>query len=635
MPATFRFPTPDTDVWVPETVLSDQMVGPRNRNNRRYEGVARLREGVGLEQAHADLNVAAARLATSYPGTNAEWTVTSLIPLRTAIVGDVDRALVVVLAVVGFILLIGCANLANLLLARGTARSAEMAIRRALGAGQLRIVRQLLTESIVLASVGAALGLALAIWGVRTILAFSADTLPRVEDIWIDGRVVAFGFLIALVTGVLFGLAPALRTAFAEPQQNLKGARGVAGRGQGALSALVIGEVGLAVVLVIGAGLMARSFLELRSVNPGFNPERVLMASLQMNLAGVPLPEWPGRIIRRRQEIVDRVAALPGVVSVGTIDAFPLHENVTGVSDFRRADGSGMPDGSPLRADFRLVHPDYFSAMGIPLVDGESLPHLRHDAPEDVPRNPFAGAAIPALVSNVAAQRFWPNQNPIGQVLQSAFGFRVLVSGVVGDVRHRKLAEEPAPTIYVSSTLSANILWTLVVRTSGDPSALAGAVRDVIRNLDRKQPILKIATANDVISESIAQDRFFTLLFLLFGGLALGLAAVGVYGVLAYSVGQRIPEIGVRMALGARTADVLRMVIGGGMRLVVTGVVIGALSSLLLTRALRSQLYGVSATDPLAFAVALAVLTGVALLACYIPARRATRIDPVHALRAE
>ena len=636
MPATFRFPTPDTDVWVPESVLSDQMVGPRNRNNRRYQGVARLREGVGLDQAHADLNVVAARLATAYPETNAQWSATTVLPLRTAIVGDVDRALVVVLAVVGFILLIGCANLANLLLARGTARSGEMAIRRALGAGQLRIVRQLLTESIVLALVGSALGLALAVWGVRTILAFSADTLPRVEDIWVDGRVVAFGFLVALVTGVLFGLVPALRTAFTEPQQHLKGARGVAGRGQGALSALVIAEVGLAVVLVIGAVLMARSFLALRGVNPGFNPQGVLMANLQMNLAGVPQSDWARHIITRRQEIVDRVAALPGVVSAGTIDAFPLHDNFGGAAEYWRADGSGMPDGSPLRPDVRIVHPDYFRAMGIPLLRGEALSEFTPDVSTGPPFSAFQDTPLPILVSEAAARRFWPDQNPLGQQLRSALGFGLaVVNGVVGDVRQRRLADEPVPTLYIPAMVSPGILWTLVVRTSGDPSALAGAVRDVIRNLDRKQPVLAIATANDVISESIAQDRFFTLLFLLFGGLALGLAAIGVYGVLAYSVGQRIPEIGVRMALGAGTGDVLRMVVGGGMRLVVTGVAIGALSSLLLTRALESQLYGVSTTDPLAFVVALVVLTAVALLACYLPARRATRVDPVAALRAE
>jgi putative ABC transport system permease protein len=497
-------------------------------------------------------------------------------------------------------------------------------------------VRQLLTESIVLALIGSALGLALAVWGVRTILAFSADTLPRVEDIWVDGRVVAFGFLVALVTGVLFGLVPALRTAFAEPQQDLKGTRGVAGRGHGVLSALVIAEVGLAVVLVIGAVLMARSFLALRGVNPGFNPQGVLMANLQMNLAGVPLSDWARHIITRRQEIVDRVAALPGVVSAGTIDAFPLHDNFGGASEYWRADGSGMPDGSPLRPDVRVVHPDYFRAMGIPLLRGEPLPDLTPDVSTGVPFSVFQDTPLPILVSEAAARRFWPDQNPLGQQLRSALGFGLaVVNGVVGDVRQRRLAEEPVPTIYIPAMVSPGIVWTLVVRTSGDPRALAGVVRDVIRNLDRKQPILAIATANDVISESIAQDRFFTLLFLLFGGLALGLAAIGVYGVLAYSVGQRIPEIGVRMALGAGTGDVLRMVVGGGMRLVTIGIALGALSSLLLTRVLGSLLFEVSATDPLAFVTALVVLAAVALLACYLPARRATQVDPVTALRAE
>jgi ABC-type antimicrobial peptide transport system permease subunit len=248
----------------------------------------------------------------------------------------------------------------------------------------------------------------------------------------------------------------------------------------------------------------------------------------------------------------------------------------------------------------------------------------------------FQDTPLPILVSEGAARRFWPDQNPLGQQLRSALGFGLaVVNGVVGDVRQRRLAEEPVPTIYIPAMVSAGIVWTLVVRTSGDSSVLAGAVRDVIRNLDRKQPILAIATANNVISESIARDRFFTLLFLLFGGLALGLAAIGVYGVLAYSVGQRIPEIGVRMALGAGTVDVLRMLVGGGMRLVVIGIALGTLASLLLTRALGSLLYEVSATDPLAYVMALAVLSAVALLACYLPARRASRTDPVTALRAE
>ncbi len=621
MPSSFRYPTPDTDVWVPESVLSNEALGPRVRDNRLFEGVARLEQGVSLEQAHADLNAVAARLSADYPQTNAEWSATTVVPLRTAIVGDVYRALVVVLAVVGFILLIGCTNLANLLLARGAARSGETAIRTALGASRMRIVRQFLTEGLVLSLLGGLLGLVVSVWGVKTVLALSAGTLPRVDDVRIDGRVIGFGLLLAVVTGLAFGLLPALRVAIAEPQNNLKGVRGAVGRGVRLRSTLVVAEVALAVVLVIGAGLMARSFLALRSVDPGFNPARVLTISMRLNLVGVPAPEIPDRLRRRREEIIERVAALPGVVEVGTINLFPLRDEGN-VFEYTRADGRGTQDGPPLRADTRYISSDYIRAMGIPLVRGELLP-------DQSPK----GAPTPMLVSETAARRFWPGKEPIGQMVRASWGPLLVVTGVVRDVRSLGLAEEPAPAVYLPQRIAPRLLATLAVRTAGDPLALAAPIRQAILELDPEQPIRSIATLRDVMSESIARDRFFTVLFGMFGGLALVLAAVGVYGVLAFSVGQRTQEIGVRIALGARAADVLRMVVGGGMLLVFIGVALGALSALVLTRVLKSQLYGVSATDPAAFAIAPAVLTAVALLACYVPARRATRIDPIAALR--
>jgi predicted permease len=623
MPSSFLYPTPDTDVWAPESVLSNDALGPRVRDNRLFEGVARLEQGVSLEQAHADLNAVAARLSAEHPQTNAAWIATTVVPLRTAIVGDVSRALVVVLSVVGFILLIGCANLANLLLARGAARSREIAIRTALGAGRMRIVRQLLTESLVLSLLGGLLGLVVSVWGVKTVLTLSAGTLPRLEDVSIDGRVIGFGLLLAVVTGLAFGLLPALRVALAEPQNNLKGARGAVGRGARLRSTLVVAEVALAVVLVIAAGLMARSFLALRSVDPGFNPERVLTVSMRLNLIGVSNAEIPDRLRRRREEIIERVAALPGVVQVGTINLFPLRDEGN-VFEYTRADGRVTQDGSPLRADTRYISPDYIRAMGIPLVRGEPLP-------DQSPK----GAPTPMLVSETATWRFWPGEDPIGQMLRASWGTLFVVTGVVRDVRSLALAEAPAPAVYLPQSIAPRLLATLAVRTAGDPLALAGPIRQAILGLDPEQPIRSIATLMDVMSESIARDRFFTVLFGMFGGLALVLAAVGVYGVLACSVGQRTQEIGVRMALGARAADVLRMVVGGGMLLVLTGVALGALSSLVLTRVLKSQLYGVSATDPAAFVMAPAVLTAVALMACYVPARRATRIDPIAALRDE
>jgi predicted permease len=620
MPANFRYPTADTDVWASESVLDDRAIGPRVRDNRVFEGVARLEQGVSVVQAQADLNAVAGRLAVEHPETNAAFGAATVTPLRTALVGNVDRALVVALAVVFVTLLIGCVNLANLLLARGAARSREIAIRVAVGAGRGRIIGQLLTESLVLALLGGVLGCVLSVWGVKTVLAMSAGMLPRVEDVRVDGRVIAFGFLLSVMTGLLFGLLPALRAGHAEPQRNLKDGRGTVGRGQRLRSGLVVAEVGLAVLLVISAGLMARSFLALRSVDPGFNPERVLTVSMQINLTGVPGPEAGAHLVRRRDEIIARVSTLPGVLAVGMINAFPLRDEGN-VFPYSRLDGSGRHDGSPVRAETRYVHPDYFRAMGIPLLQGDPLPDRLG-----------AGAPLPMLVSATAARRFWPSETPIGKVLDAGWA-RGIVIGVVGDVRQAGLAREAQPAFYFPQRVAPRLLATLVVRTAGEPLALATPIRQAIREVDPNQPIRVIAPLGDVVSESIGQDRFFTILFGIFGGLALVLAAVGVYGVLAYAVRQRTQEIGVRMALGACGADVVRLIVGGGMVLVVTGAGLGALLAWPLTRVLQSQLYGVSATDPLTFVMAPAALTAVALLACYFPARRATRIDPIAALR--
>jgi predicted permease len=622
-PASFRYPTPDTDAWIPESVLGLQAIGPRVRDNRIFEGIARLKPGRSLAQAQADLNAVAARLATQHPESNAEWNATSVVPLRTAIVGDVNTALLVMLSVVGFILLIACANLANLLLARGAGRAREIAIRTALGAGRMRIVRQLLTENIVLALFGGVLALLLTFWGVRAVLALSADTLPRVETVRIDARVIGFGLLLSIVTGLLFGLVPAMRVVLAGPQRDLRSGRGTVGHGHTVRNALVAAEVAMAVALVIGAGLMARSFLTLRSINPGFNPEQVLTVSLQLNLTGVPESGLAQHIFRRRQEIIDRVSTLPGVVHVGMINNFPLRDE-RNVFAYARTDGRGPADGSPLRADTRYINPDYIKAMGIALKRGEPLPPQR-----------TKGAPAPMLLSESAARRFFPGEEAVGQPMKASWGTSLLVVGVVADVRQSGLDEEPMPSVYLLQSTAPRLMATVVVRTQGDPLALAGPVRQVIRELDPNQPIRSVSTLRGVMSESVARDRFFTLLFGMFGGLALVLAAVGVYGVVAYAVGQRTKEIGMRIALGARSADVLRMVVKEGMMPVLVGIVIGGAASLLLTRALQTQLYGISTKDPVAFLIAPAVLLTAALLACYIPARRATRIDPMMALRNE
>jgi predicted permease len=622
LPATMRHPTPETHVWVPQTLVEPNMFsnGPPARGDRYLRAIGRLVPPADAAAAQQELAALSQELAATYPESNADWTGAVVVPLRTAITGDVDRALVIVLSVVGFILLIGCANLANLMLARGAARSREIAVRAALGASRARIVRQLLTESLALALIGGALGLLLSWWGVRSIVALSADTLPRVEDIRIDAAVVLFGLLIAALTAALFGLLPALRLARTNPQQDLRGGRGSIGGDAGRLrSALVVAEVALAVLLVVGAGLMARSFLALRSVDPGFRPEQVLTVDLQLNLAGVPEPEMSSFLVQRRELILERVRALPGVTEAGMINVFPLRDG-TFSHEYTRAGATTEP---AVFADTRYVDPGYLATMGIPLLRGEPLPDQLS-----------GGAPVPVLMSESAARRLWPDEDPVGRLINVPWGTSVVI-GIVGDVRQVGLAEAPAPAVYFPQLIAPRLLATLVVRTQGDPLALAAPIRDVIREIDPNQPIRAIQPLRAVMGESIARDRFFTLLFAVFGGLALVLAAVGIYGVLAYTVRQRTQEIGVRMALGARAADVLRMVVGAGMKLVALGIAIGGLAALGLGRVLVSQLYGVTPTDPAAFAGSIAFLALIALVAVSVPARRAMRVPPMTALRPD
>lgn len=624
MPAYLRHPTPDTEVWVPHSLVAPNMFsnGMPQRGDRYLRSVARLSPGATADQAQQELTALSAELATTHPESNADWNAAAVVPLHTSVVGDVDRALVIVLGVVGFILLIGCANLANLLLARGSARRREIAIRTALGAGRKRIVRQLLTESMVLSVIGGVLGLLLSYWAVQTILGLSADTLPRMEDVRIDGRVIAFGLVLAAVTGLLFGLMPALRMADSEPQHDLRGGRGTVGSdGQRLRGALVVSEVALAVLLVIGAGLMARSFLALRSVDAGFDPDQVLTVAMQMNLAGVPDDEIGTFLVQRREDILLGVRQLPGVEAAGMINVFPLQQDGAFSMEYTRP--GAAPDAPRVNADTRYVDPGYFATMGIPLLQGEPLPiQLTEDAP------------VPMLMSESAARRLFPSEDAIGKTVVVPWGESV-VRGIVGDVRQTGLAEAPPAAVYFPQLVAPRLMATMVVRTAGDPMALADPIRQVIRDVDPNQPVRSMMPLTEVMAESIARDRFFTLLFAVFGGLALTLSAIGIYGVLAYSVRQRTEEIGVRMALGARAVDVLGMVAGAGMRLVGIGVLIGTAAALALSRVLASQLYGITATDPLTFAAAITFLSGVAMLAIYVPARRATRVPPMIALRPD
>ena len=623
MPASVKHPTPDTHVWVPQSLVPPNMfsTGPPTRASRYLNAVARLHPTADAAQAQQELTALSAELATTHPESNADWNTAAVVPLHESIVGDVDQALILVLGVVGFILLIGCANLANLLLARGSGRTREIAIRAALGAGRRRIVRQLLTESLVLALLGGVLGLLLSYWGVQTILALSADTLPRVEDVRVDRRVIGFGLLLTALTGMLFGLVPALRVAHTDPQHDLRGGRGTVGGEGGRLRGmLVIAEVTLAVLLVIGAGLMARSFIELRNVDAGFDPDRVLAVTMQLNMASAPDDDIAQFLIQRREQILTRVRELPGIEHAGMINAFPLQDAAFAM-EYTRADA---PAGEPgVQANTRYVDPGYLPTMGIRLLRGEQLPTQWAE-----------GSPVPVVMSESAARRLWPNDDPIGKMINVPWGQSVVV-GVANDVRQIGLAEAPPPAVYFPQLIAPRMLATLVVRTAGEPMSVAAPIRDIIKEIDPNQPIRSTMALTSVMAESIAQDRFFTLLFLTFGGLALLLAAVGIYGVLAYSVRQRTQEIGVRMALGANAFDVLRMVAGAGMTLVAVGVVIGTISALVLSRVLASQLYAIEPTDPATFAAALAFLGAVALLATYIPARRAMRVPPMTALQRD
>jgi predicted permease len=626
MPAAVRYPTPETDVWIPHSLVQPNMFanGMPQRGDRYLQVIGRLAAGADAAQAQRELTALAGELASTYPDSNEDWNAATAVPLRAAVTGDVDHALLIVLGIVGFILLIGCANLANLMLARGSARTREIAIRAALGAGRRRIIRQLLTESLVLAVLGGALGVVLSYWGVQSILALSAETLPRIEDVSVDGRVIAFGLLLAGATGVLFGIVPALRLAQTNPQQDLRGGRGtVGGDGARLRNALVVAEVALAVLLVIGAGLMARSFLELRNVDAGFDPDRVLTVAMQINFAGVAEDEIGGFLIQRREEILERVRALPGVESAGMINVFPLRQDGAFALEYRRGGADAVPGETGVHADTRYADAGYLTTMGIPLLRGEGLPT----------QLPPSGP-LPVILSESAARRLWPQDDPIGRLITVPWG-EARVIGVVGDVRQIGLADAPQPAVYFSHLHAPRLLATLVLRTAGDPIDHAAPVRTAIREVAPNQPIRSIMPLRAVMAESIARDRFFTVLFAVFGSLALALAAVGIYGVLAYTVRQRTQEIGVRMALGASTLDVLRMVSGAGMALVGVGVIIGTLAAVALSRVLANQLYGVAPTDPGTFAAAIAFLGVIAFLATYVPARRAMRVPPMTALRPD
>ncbi len=621
MPPQFQYP-PGVELWLPFRFPASPQSAFRSRQFHFLRPVARLKPGVTRAQAQAEVEIIARQLQSLYPKTNANQSL-FLTPLQERLVGNVRLTLLTLLGAVGCVLLIACANVANLLLARASARGREIAVRSALGASRGRVVRQLLTESLALALLGGLGGMLLAKWGVKLLVALSEGYLPRADEVRINATVFGFTLAVALGAGLLFGLAPALQSARLDLTEALKEGGRAAGSGarrHRTLNLLVVGEVALAMMLLIGAGLLLNSFIRLQQVSPGFDEKNLLTARID-----IPNPyAQPEKKQQFFEQLQQRVAALPGVEAVGLVTELPLARQSADHTFRIERRPEPLPGQNP-HADIRAVNHDYFRAMRIPLLKG------RYFTEADVRVN-----AKVVLISEELARLYFAGENPIGQrLLRGAFGEAPTeeIIGVVGDVRHRGLDIGLRPTIY-SPTLSLGFT-NLVIRTTNDPVNLAAAVRREVAAIDPNQPVANVKTMERWVSESVAQPRFRTLLLGLFSGAALLLAMVGVYGVMSYAVSQRVHELGVRMALGARAGDVLRLVIGQGMKLAVAGVAIGMAGAFALTRLIKDLLFGVRATDPATFATFALLLTGVALVACYLPARRATKVDPMVALRHE
>jgi predicted permease len=620
MPGILRFAS-QTDIWAPRAFTAKEI---NERGGLNTCVIARLRPGVTIGQAQAQLSTIAARNAEKYPESDADFAV-EIIPMLDQIVGSLKPALMILLGAVGFVLLIACANVANLLLARGAARQKEMAIRTALGASRSRIVRQLLTESVLLALVGGVFGLILAFWGVKLLVAITPDNIPRVKDVNVDMRVLLFTLGIALLTGIVFGLVPALKASRPDLNESLKeGGRGSTGRRHLILDVLVTAEVALALVLLIGAGLMVRSIISIYGVDLGLNSKNVLTMRLDLPLTRYPKAE---QRLSFYKEVLRRIQALPGVVAVAGTSQIPF----TGgeVAGFV-IEGKPLPDSVskwPI-AYYHVTTADYFQTLKIPLMKGREF---SEQDDKDAP-----GAVI---INETLAERYFPGEDPVGKRirLEGEGEHEALQSivGVVGDVRNASLDAQPIPEVYrhYPQTDGRKGL-SVVLRSASDPWwSIAPAARSEIWAVDKDMAIYNVATVDQIISESVSQRRFNFLLLSLFAIIGLTLAAIGIYGVMSYSVTQRTHEIGIRMALGARRSDVLRMVVGRGMALALIGLGIGLITGFALTRVMTGLVFGISTTDPLTFVAISLLLAVVALISNLIPASRATRVDPLVALR--
>jgi putative ABC transport system permease protein len=628
MPPGFAFPR-RTEVWKPLWFPPEQFDQQR-RGSRGLDVIGRLKLSVSLAAAQAEMDHLAARLTEQYPRNyeSRGWSI-SIVPLLADYVGDARKGLFVLLGAVAFVMLIACANVANLSLARATARRQEIAVRLALGAGRLRVIRQLLTESVLLSFAGGAAGLIIAGWGVGLLLRFAPSDLPRIHEVRVDGRVLAFTFAVSLITGILFGLVPALAASNPDLNETLKeGGRGGSGsaKRRRMSSAFVVAEITLALVLMIGAGLTLKSFWHLQRVDPGFDPEGVLTMRM---LLPFEIYQKPVERAGFYKQILERIESAPGVDAVSATSNVPL----TGAFNSGTISGENSavgPGDLPVEAEWRWVTPDYFKTTGTPLMSGRDFTGADTE-----------GAPLVAVVDESFAQRYYPNEDVVGKrikrgKLDSTRPWLTVV-GVVRHVQSRRLDGESGVQVYFPFYQDPTAYnMSLVVRTSAvDPLSLSATVRSAIRTLDKNQPVYNVFTLRQIVGDSMAQRRFSMLLMGMFAVVALALAAVGIYGVMSYSVAQRTHEIGIRIGLGARPGDVLRLVIRQGMTLTLIGLAIGTAAALALTRLLETLLFGISATDWVTYTEIAALLTTVAFLACCLPAYRASRVDPMVALRQE